>query len=211
MPHRLEGGNLLVAVRVKVLLGVVDGHASVDAVGERRVLHDGHALVRAVGVLEEHDGGPVVGEVLGEGARRAAGLVRDVALHGRVEPVAAHDLVDVRRRRLARLHEGVQPLDADRAAAEAQRRLGWPSKGKEREPLHGVNRVGECGGLRSGCGSVRYQREETFTLPQFERRRWVWDTIYTALPAVVLFLSLPFPSATRRGDLPLRPPRATLI
>ena len=58
--YRLKGSNLLVSVGIEILLGVVDGHAAVDAVGQGRVLHDGDALVGAVGVLEEHDGRPVV-------------------------------------------------------------------------------------------------------------------------------------------------------
>lgn len=40
-----EGCDLLIAIRVEVLLSVVDGHTPVDAVGESRVLHDGHTLV----------------------------------------------------------------------------------------------------------------------------------------------------------------------
>lgn len=58
--HRLEGSDVLISVREEVLLGVVDGHASVDRFRERRVLHDGHAVVGAVAMLEEHDCSPVV-------------------------------------------------------------------------------------------------------------------------------------------------------
>ena len=120
----------MVTVRVEVLLGVINGHAAVDAVGQRRVLHDGHAFVRAVGVLEEHDSRPVVGEVLRKGARGAGRLLRDVALHGGVEAIAAHDLVQMRRRELAGLDKRVKPLDAHRRAAEAERRLGGSGEGK---------------------------------------------------------------------------------
>lgn len=62
--YKLERGDLLVAVRVKVLLRIVDGHAAVDTVEQCRILHDGHTFVCAVGVLEKQDGRPVVGKVL---------------------------------------------------------------------------------------------------------------------------------------------------
>jgi len=76
-----ESGNLLVTIPVEVLLCVVDGceevdtqsvyvslasskseltHATVDAVRQGAVLHDGHSFVRAVGMFEEHRGGPVI-------------------------------------------------------------------------------------------------------------------------------------------------------
>lgn len=55
-----EGGDLLVAVAVEVLLGVVDCHSAVDAIGQCGVLHDGHALVGSVGVFEVHGSSPVV-------------------------------------------------------------------------------------------------------------------------------------------------------
>ena len=35
-------------------------HATVDAVRQGAVLHDRHSFVRAVGVFEEHRGGPVI-------------------------------------------------------------------------------------------------------------------------------------------------------
>jgi hypothetical protein len=59
-----EGSDLLVAVGVEVLLCVVDSHAAVDAVGQGRVLHDGDALVRAVGMFEVHHCGPVVAVIV---------------------------------------------------------------------------------------------------------------------------------------------------
>lgn len=49
-----EGSNLLISVAVEILLGVVDGHAAVDAVGQSSVLHNRDTLVRAVLVFEEH-------------------------------------------------------------------------------------------------------------------------------------------------------------
>jgi hypothetical protein len=58
--HLGESSDLLVAVAVKVLLCVVDGHAAVDTIGKSCILHDGDALVRTVFVLKEHGRGPVV-------------------------------------------------------------------------------------------------------------------------------------------------------
>jgi hypothetical protein len=135
--HRLEGRNLLVAVGVKVLLGVVHRHAAVDAVGQRSVLHDGHTLIRAVGrVLEEHDGRPVVGEVFGEGAGGARASLAHVPVHSRVEGISSDDLVKMGRRDLVRLDEGVETLDSQGRTPESQRCL---SRRREREcdlPLH---------------------------------------------------------------------------
>ena len=93
--YRLEGSNLLVSVRVKVLLRIVDGHAAIYTVGQSRILHDGHTLVGAILMLEEHDGRPVVGKVLAECACRAGALLANVTRHGDVEGISTDDLVDV--------------------------------------------------------------------------------------------------------------------
>lgn len=70
--------------------GVVHRYARVG--GANLVIdHLGHALVRAVARLEVDVGRPVVGEILGEGARGAGGDLGDVGVgaggHGRVECV----------------------------------------------------------------------------------------------------------------------------
>ena len=111
------------------MLRIINSHASVNPIRQRRVLHDGHPLVRAVGVLEEHHSRPVVGEVFREGARRARRLLRDVPFHGRVEGIAAYDLVQVRRRDAAWLDERVETLDGDGRAAEAQSCVRWGCEG----------------------------------------------------------------------------------
>ena len=130
----------MVPVVEEVLLGVVDGHATVDAVWQGSVLHDRDTLVGAIGVLEEHDGGPVVGEVLGECARGAGAPVSNVAVrdvHGGVEDITTDDLVKVGRRDFARLDEGVDALDAQGRAAESEGGLGGPGDSqRERKPLH---------------------------------------------------------------------------
>ncbi len=71
-------------------------------------------MVAAVGVLEEHDGGPVVGHILGEAAGRAgghAGWVIRVRVHGRVEGVTSDDLVKVGSVEQAGVDQGVGTLD----------------------------------------------------------------------------------------------------
>lgn len=69
-------------------------HTAVDSCGQGVVLHDRHALVGPIGrVLEEHDGGPVVGKVLGKRAGRAGALVSDVARHSGVEGIASYNLM----------------------------------------------------------------------------------------------------------------------
>lgn len=64
-------------------------------------------------MLEEHDGGPVVGEVLGEGARRAGTLLTNITLHGCVECISTDNLVKMSRGGFAGLDERVEALDAD--------------------------------------------------------------------------------------------------
>lgn len=115
-----------------------------------------YPLVAAVASLEVQVRGPVVGEVVGESAGGAGGVLRDVVGgHGHVEGVAADNLVDMGRRDLARVDEGVYPVNDDLGAAEPQhghlaeaaestaelgvRRgcsLGERRKGEERSPQH---------------------------------------------------------------------------
>lgn len=78
-------------------------------------------MVGAVGgVLEVQVGGPVVGEVLGHLAGGAGGPRADVAGHGGVEGVTADDVVDVGGRDCAGLDDGVQTLDGQGRAWEAE-------------------------------------------------------------------------------------------
>lgn len=81
--YRLEGGRLALARRA-----VIHSHATVGG-ADGVVDHDGHALVRAVlGRLVVDVGGPVVGEVLLEGAAGALCDLGDVGHgHGRVEGI----------------------------------------------------------------------------------------------------------------------------
>lgn len=55
-----EGRDLLIAVAVEVLLGVVHRHTTIYTCGESRIFHNGDALVRSVVVSEVHSSGPVV-------------------------------------------------------------------------------------------------------------------------------------------------------
>ena len=80
-----------------------------------------YALVGAVAGLEVEVRSPVVAEVLAELTGGAGGNLRDVtSCHRRVESVASHDLVHVRRRDQARVDEGVEPVNDDVWAAEPQ-------------------------------------------------------------------------------------------
>lgn len=59
-------------------------------------------------MLEEHNGSPVVGEVLGERASRASTLLTEVSVrgvHGRVEGISTDDLVEMGTGNLAGLDE----------------------------------------------------------------------------------------------------------
>ena len=77
--HWLESCNLLVAIRIEILLCVIDCHSTIDTVWQCSVLHDGNTLVCAVCVLEEHCCGPVVGKVLGKGTCGTSSLRTDIA------------------------------------------------------------------------------------------------------------------------------------
>ena len=90
----LEGGHLGPAIGGRV----VDGHTAAAGTVEEHVGTLGNTLEGAVASAEEEGSGPVVGEVLGELARGASGLLGNVVtgvVHGDVEGVAADDLVEM--------------------------------------------------------------------------------------------------------------------
>ncbi|KAH8159689.1 hypothetical protein CIB48_g8568, partial [Xylaria polymorpha] len=137
----------------------------------------GNTLVRAVPGLEVQVGGPVVAEVLAEGAGGARRGGRDVAGgHGGVEGVAAHDLVHVRRGDGARVHEGVEPVDDDlrapepqhrepAAAAELRYRPRERREAEDRRPIHhpvtseSCDECGVCfGGVVVWCGEQKKRK-----------------------------------------------------
>ena len=106
---RLEGCDIDAYV---VWGDVVDSDAPVSAETEVRKLT--HALVRAVAGSEVQDGGPVVGQVFGEGAASACRLLDEIVrcrVHGRVERVAPDDLVEMRRGDRAGAHERIETFD----------------------------------------------------------------------------------------------------
>ena len=106
----------------------------------------GHALEAAVAGAEEEHGGPVVGEVLAEGAARARRLGREVVrgrVHGRVEGVAADDLVQMRRGDRPRVDEGVDAVDHQLRAAESHH--GEASRGRRRPGRLARDMVGQQG------------------------------------------------------------------
>lgn len=129
--YGLEAGDLLVPVGVEVGLHVIDGHAARHA-AEQGVRVLGYALVGAVASLKVQDGGPVVAQVLAvldrletaaalrvdrewvsrEGAGSASGFLSNVHnwVHGRVERVAADNLMDVGRRYPAWLDKRIEAL-----------------------------------------------------------------------------------------------------
>jgi hypothetical protein len=92
--YGFEGGDFGFLV---VGCGVVHRHAAALLL-EAEIGHEWDAVEGAVSVAEEEDGGPVVGQVLGEGAGGAGGVLRDVGVgvHFRGEGVAADKLVEVR-------------------------------------------------------------------------------------------------------------------
>lgn len=129
--HRPEGSHLTATI---VRRDVVDGHATLTP--EAEVDHLRHPLVASVLVAEVDVCGPVVGEVLTEGARRAGRLSRGVVLdwwHGCVECVSTHDLVQVTGLGHARVDERVETFDDELGALE-------PHHGRLRELARGLLR-----------------------------------------------------------------------
>lgn len=116
--YGLEGSGLGLPVIGRV---VVHSQATILApqaeVGQLR-----DPLEGAVASSEVESRGPVVGEVIGVGARGARGQGAGVVgprRHGGVERVAPRDLVDVGRRHRARLDKGVETLDGELGALES--------------------------------------------------------------------------------------------
>lgn len=83
------------------------------------------SLVCSVAGFEVHNGGPVVGKILGESAGCASGSLADIfgRVHGRVEAVTTDDLVEMRRGDDTRLDERVETLNAQGRASETEVRL----------------------------------------------------------------------------------------
>lgn len=105
-----------------------------------------HALIRPVTRAEVHVGGPVVGEVVAVGTSGAACELGDVLRgHGYVEGVSSDDLVEVRGGELPGVYEGVDAVDDDLGAAEAEH--GWSGGGEAGEAREdeGVPEHGCCG------------------------------------------------------------------
>lgn len=83
-----------------------------------------HPLIAPVPRPEIQIRRPVVRQILGVAASRATGELANIAgRHGRVEGVAANDLVHVRRRCHAGVHERIDAVDDELRAAEAKH--GW--------------------------------------------------------------------------------------
>jgi hypothetical protein len=106
-------------------------------------------------MFEEQYGSPVVGKVLREYTRRASALLANITGHGWRKGVAANDLVNrvnyhgvkggvvtdlvkMRGWHVPRLDDGVETLDGDCAASEAERSLGATDERNERESVEGV-------------------------------------------------------------------------
>lgn len=74
-------------------------------------------------MLKVHGGGPIVGEVLGEGAGSAGGLVADIASHVGMERIPTDNLVNMGRRSPTRLDKRIETLDCESGASKAKRSL----------------------------------------------------------------------------------------
>lgn len=115
--HRLKSSNLRLPIIRRDII-----HGNPPLALQSQVNHLRHPLIAPVLGPEVQVGRPVVGKVLGEGAGGAGGLGGRVVVtrrHGRVEGVAADDLVHVRGGEHARVDERVETLDGELAALEA--------------------------------------------------------------------------------------------
>jgi hypothetical protein len=82
-------------LRIVVCRGIIDSHAS-DLAVKITIRNLRNALVRSIAGLEVHIGGPVVGLVFGERARRAICNLGNIrARDGGSKSISADDLVNV--------------------------------------------------------------------------------------------------------------------
>jgi len=110
-------------------------------------------MVPAVLGLEEHDGSPVVGKILNEGAGRASGLGGEIVLggvHGNVERVTTDNLVKMGGVEHAGVDNGVDTVDDELRARESKHVLASDVLRKER------GRGGEGEGLHCWQAGVLF-------------------------------------------------------
>ena len=139
MTYGLERGDLAAGNVVDVETALVDELTLGATVPDLW-----HTLVGPVLGLKEHDGGPVIGQVLNEAARGAGRSGYEVVsggVHGQVERVAADDLMEMGRVSLARVDEGIDTVDDELGAGKAQHVLRCGSicqqgNGGEGSPMH---------------------------------------------------------------------------
>lgn len=126
MTHRFESRDVLVAIGVEILLGVVDCHAAVDIgcimalCAQLSIWVLRHSFVRAILMSEVHHCRPVVRNVLGVGAGRTGTLTANVSFHRSIESISTDDLMNVGRGNAVRFDEGVKTLDCQCRASKPQ-------------------------------------------------------------------------------------------
>lgn len=138
--YGLKGGDglLLKVIPRKVVLCVVDSDAAGGTSRKSSVVDNRYALVRSVGgMLEVHDGGPVVGEVLSHLAGRAAAPRTNIPGLGGIELVSTNDVVKMRGGGYARLDDRVKALDGQGRASKAKTCVDRrDERGSDGERLH---------------------------------------------------------------------------
>lgn len=95
LTHRFKTRNLRVPIRVKILLRIINRHAPINPIRQRRILHNRHPLIRPISMFEEHRRGPVIREVFREGTCCASTLLADIPGHACVEGISADDLMEM--------------------------------------------------------------------------------------------------------------------
>lgn len=110
---RFESRDMLIPIRIEVLLGVVDCHATLDIgciaslCAQLSIWILRHPLVGTVFVPEVHCCRPVVGKVLGVSTSGTASLLADIPLHCSVECISTYDLMDMGGRNSIRLYQRI--------------------------------------------------------------------------------------------------------
>lgn len=119
-PDRL----LLQTIRSKVVLSVVDGHATSGTRSKGSVVDDRHAMVGTISrVLEVQNCSPVVGKVLRHLAGGTGSPLANISRHLGGKGISANNVVNVRRWALARLNDRVKALGGQRRTGKAKARL----------------------------------------------------------------------------------------
>jgi len=138
--YRLEGRDGRLGADVGC---VIDSHSSFGLL-ETDIGRLANPVEAAIAGSEVQDGCPVVGEIFGEGARRACGLSGNVLVHLGTKGIAADNLMEMRALVCSRVDEAIKI------------RFGQHRKSSPPEPARGIGgRVRTDPNARRSVASTR--------------------------------------------------------